>query len=100
MLVLHKDAETRKELARIAKSFGNKVKMAATLTDQLADIDAVMTKVKNSPDAGALRKALCKASQRVIPLITDEGGYSWLRSEKHICRDVTASGGNIDLLMK
>lgn len=100
VLVLHKDAETRKELARIAKSFGNKVKMAATLTDQLADIDAVMTKVKNSPDAGALRKALCKASQRVIPLITDEGGYSWLRSEKHICRDVTASGGNIDLLMK
>ena len=74
--------------------------MAETLTQDLEDIDVVMTKVKNGQDAGQLRKALCMASQRVIPLITDEGGYGWLLSEKHICRDITASGGNIDLLMK
>ncbi len=100
VLVLHKDARIRKELARIAESFGNTVKMAETLNEELADVDVVMTHVEKSHDAGVLRKALCKASPRVIPLITDEGGYAWLRSEKHICRDVTASGGNIDLLMK
>ena len=100
VLVVHKDSTIREELALIAKSYGNTVKMAETLTQDLEDIDVVMTKVKNGQDAGQLRKALCMASQRVIPLITDEGGYGWLLSEKHICRDITASGGNIDLLMK
>ncbi|XDZ66602.1 L-glutamate gamma-semialdehyde dehydrogenase [Alphaproteobacteria bacterium LSUCC0684] len=100
VLVLHEDARIREKLARTAAGFGNRVKMAEILPETLAGIDVVMTQLENSHDAGVLRKALCETSQRVIPLIMDAGDYVWLRSEKHICRDVTASGGNIDLLMK
>lgn len=100
VLVLHEDDKVRQKLASIAVGFGNAVTMFATFPETLEDVDVVMTQIDNSFDGAAVRKTLCEADQRVIPLITDEGGYVWLCLEKHICRDVTASGGNIDLLMR
>ena len=100
VLVLHAKAEIRQQLAEMATSFGNAVEMAETIPARFEDIDVVMTQSDNTDDIAALRKALCEASQKVIPVITDAGGYVWLWSEKHICRDATASGGNIDLLMR
>jgi hypothetical protein len=41
-----------------------------------------------------------QSGKAIIPLITDAGSYGWLFHEKHICQDMTASGGNIDLLMQ
>ena len=100
VLVLHTDDKTRDSLAKTAKNFGNEVMMASNLPDILEGVDVVMTNIDNNVDGNKLRKALSEADQRVVPLITDEGGHFWLYSEKHVCRDVTASGGNIDLLMK
>ena len=100
VLVLHEDDKVRQKLASVAVGFGNAVAMSATLPETLEDVDVVMTQLDNSLAGAAVRKTLCEADQRVIPLITDEGGYVWLCLEKHICRDVTASGGNIDLLMR
>lgn len=100
VLVLHTDDKSRDSLAKTAKNFGNEVMMASNLPDILEGVDVVMTNIDNNVDGNKLRKALSEADQRVVPLITDEGGHVWLYSEKHVCRDVTASGGNIDLLMK
>ena len=100
VLVLHDDAEIRQGLAEIAVSFGNDVTSSAKIPATMDGIDVVMTQLDKGGDAGSLRTALSETAQRVVPLITDEGGYVWLCLEKHICRDVTASGGNIDLLTK
>ena len=100
VLVLHADSKTRESLATIAASFGNKVDMVSVVPDDLTDIDAVMTQSADAAEASALRQALCRASNRVIPVITDDAGHVWLQKEKHLCRDMTASGGNVDLLMK
>jgi len=100
VLVLHPDEKIRNDLAAAALGYGNTVKEAASLPASLDDIDAVMTAATGQIDLHALRSALHQARQQIIPLITDEGGHAWLRREKHICRDLTASGGNIDLLMK
>ena len=59
-----------------------------------------MAHTDNNVHASEVHKTLSEASQRVVPLFTDEGEYIRLYSEKHVFRDVTASGGNIELLMK
>jgi RHH-type proline utilization regulon transcriptional repressor/proline dehydrogenase/delta 1-pyrroline-5-carboxylate dehydrogenase len=100
VLVLHADSKTRQSLATIAASFGNEVEMVSAVPDDLTDIDAVITQSVDTAEACALRQALCRVSNRVIPVITDDAGYVWLQKEKHLCRDMTASGGNVDLLMK
>ncbi|MDB2390298.1 L-glutamate gamma-semialdehyde dehydrogenase [Alphaproteobacteria bacterium] len=99
VLILHEDSKIRQSLADIATSFGNEVVIAEAIPENFDDIDVVMTQVGNNDDISVLRKALFETGKRIIPLITTEGDYVWLRTEKHICRDMTASGGNIDLLM-
>jgi hypothetical protein len=54
--------------------------MFATLPETLEDVDVVMTQIDNSFDGAAVRKTLCEADQRVVPLVTDEGamsGFVW-----------------------
>ena len=102
VLVLHPDAARQAELSRIASSFGNSVTLAESLDmlgDKLSHIDAVLSADDADIDVGALRSAMAKASPMITPLIMDQGGYVWLQREKHECRDMTASGGNIDLLI-
>jgi hypothetical protein len=59
-----------------------------------------MTKTDGMIDIGRLRQRLHHACDGIIPLVVDDGGDVWLYRERHICRDMTASGGNIDLLMR
>ena len=99
VLVCHPNPKIRERLAQVASSYGNSVLETATIPDS-NDFDVVITHPDDDVDLPALRKALQRTSHRVIPLITDQGGYVWLQQEKHICRDMTASGGNIDLLMR
>jgi delta 1-pyrroline-5-carboxylate dehydrogenase len=99
VLVCHPDAQTRGRLSQIARDHGNSVQEVTAIPDH-DNFDVVITHVDHHVDLAALRKALHRSSQRVIPFITDQGGHVWLQQEKHICRDMTASGGNIDLLMR
>ena len=48
--------------------------MFATLPETLEDVDVVMTQIDNSFDGAAVRKTLCEADQRVVPLVTDCDG--------------------------
>jgi len=100
VLVLHPHDETGARLAKVAADFGNQVVVAERIPPSLTEFDAVLSSADGQMDLGVLRKRLNEASPRVIPLVVDEGGYCWLQTEKHICRDMTASGGNIDLLTK
>jgi hypothetical protein len=59
-----------------------------------------MIELDGSIPIGDLRQFMHQSGKVIIPLITDAGGYGWLFHEKHICQDMTASGGNIDLLMQ
>ena len=61
--------------------------------------DAVMTQLDDDRVFSSLTALRTQPGQKIIPVITDQGGYIWLKKEKHICRDTTASGGNVDLLM-
>jgi RHH-type proline utilization regulon transcriptional repressor/proline dehydrogenase/delta 1-pyrroline-5-carboxylate dehydrogenase len=100
VLVLHADANRRKTLAKLATDAGNTVMEQSDIPEHFHGIDAVMTALDGSIDIGDLRQSMHQSGKAIIPLITDAGGYGWLFHEKHICQDMTASGGNIDLLMQ
>ena len=100
VLVLHADANKRKTLAKLATDAGNTVMEQSDIPEHLHGIDAVMTELDGSIPIGDLRQFMHQSGKAIIPLITDAGGYGWLFHEKHICQDMTASGGNIDLLMQ
>jgi hypothetical protein len=51
-------------------------------------------------DIALLRQLMKEASPAIIPLIIDAGGNVWLRRERHLCLDLTASGGNLALLSR
>ena len=100
ILVLHPDSSTRRELAQIAKQSGNTVTESPVLPPERAEnFDAVMTQLDDDRVFSSLTALRTQPGQKIIPVITDQGGYIWLKKEKHICRDTTASGGNVDLLM-
>lgn len=100
VLVIHPDPVIRQTLALRAKGFGNDVAEHAAIPDMVDGVAAVMTKADGMIDIGQLRDKLHLACQGIIPLVVDEGGDVWLCRERHVCRDMTASGGNIDLLMR
>lgn len=98
--MLHPDSATRRELIQIAKQSGNTVTESAVVPAECAEnFDAVMTQLDDDRVFSILVALRTQPGQKIIPVITDQGGYIWLKKEKHICRDTTASGGNVDLLM-
>ena len=100
ILVLHPDSATRRELAQIATKSGNTVTESAVLPLECAEkFDAVMTQLDDDSVFSSLTALRAQPGERITPVIADQGGYIWLKKEKHICRDTTASGGNVDLLM-
>jgi RHH-type proline utilization regulon transcriptional repressor/proline dehydrogenase/delta 1-pyrroline-5-carboxylate dehydrogenase len=100
VLVIHPDPVVRQTLALRAEGFGNDVAEHAAIPDMFVGVAAVMTKADGMIDIGQLRERLHLACQGIIPLVLDDGGDVWLCRERHVCRDMTASGGNIDLLMR
>jgi RHH-type proline utilization regulon transcriptional repressor/proline dehydrogenase/delta 1-pyrroline-5-carboxylate dehydrogenase len=48
--------------------------------------------------ARALRQALAARPGAILPLVTARDPAPWLRVERHLCIDTTASGGNATLL--
>jgi hypothetical protein len=64
----------------------------------LAEVDAVLTENDGQIDGQALRQIIQASTARVLPIINGKDDGVWLVSERHLCRDMTASGGNVDLL--
>ena len=100
LLVVHSDADTRKQISKQAKDVGNSVTEYAQILDRFDGFDAVMTAPDQNIDISALRRAMHDAGGVIIPFLYDRSGEAWLWHEHHICQDMTASGGNIDLLMR
>ncbi|NBP95589.1 MAG: bifunctional proline dehydrogenase/L-glutamate gamma-semialdehyde dehydrogenase PutA [Gammaproteobacteria bacterium] len=100
VFVFHPDPNTRKALTQIATTWGNHVEASDALPDNADDIDAWMTRLNDDQVLATLPRLRTLSEKRVIPLVIDSGSYAWLQTEKHICRNTTASGGNIDLLMQ
>ena len=100
LLVVHSDADTRKQISKQAKDAGNSVTEYAQIPDRFDGFDAVMTAPDPNIDISALRRAMHDAGGVIIPFLYDRSGEAWLWHEHHICQDMTASGGNIDLLMR
>jgi len=104
ILVIHPDASIRAALSEWAKAKGNTVIERDKLSDDLravmAEVDAVMTKNDGQIDGQALRQMIHASTARVLPIIIGQEDGVWLVSERHLCRDMTASGGNVDLLSK
>ena len=100
LLVVHSDADTRKQISKQAKDVGNSVTEYAQIPDRFDGFDAVMTAPDQNIDISALRRAMHDAGGVIIPFLYDRSGEAWLWHEHHICQDMTASGGNIDLLMR
>ncbi|TCD15477.1 bifunctional proline dehydrogenase/L-glutamate gamma-semialdehyde dehydrogenase PutA [Oricola cellulosilytica] len=63
----------------------------------LHGIDAVML-WSDAEDLRAVRQALASRDGPLVPLITEEEPGMRLRTERHICIDTTAAGGNAALL--
>ena len=100
VFVFHPDPKIRRILTQIAEDWGNQVIASDVLPDRADDIDAWMTQLDDDRVRAHLPRLRTLSRRKVIPLITDLGSYVWLQQEKHICRNTTASGGNIDLLMQ
>ncbi|MEM7047470.1 MAG: hypothetical protein AAF442_07475 [Pseudomonadota bacterium] len=66
--------------------------------EKLGAVDTVMTHSDGRVDIGALRRAVAKGSDRIIPPIGVPSWDVWLMREKHVCPDLTALDGNISLL--
>lgn len=68
--------------------------------DQIAllDIDRLDAVISWSSNASSIRKALAKRNGPIVPLHADENFTQWLSSERHVCIDTTAAGGNAALL--
>ena len=100
VLIIHPDTRIRKKLARVVRSSGNLVQECDVIPERFDGVDAVMTNTEGNMNLRNLRMSLQRVRKGIIPLITDKGGNVWLHHEKHICQDMTATGGNLDLLMK
>ena len=62
---------------------------------EIAGLDAV---VCWSADAGKYRQALASRVGPIVPLLTSDDFERWLVTERHVCIDTTASGGNTALM--
>ena len=98
VLVTHPDATVRRTLSARATAKGNHVIEDAGVPRDVLEVDAVLT--APGADISQLRQWMNAASSTIIPLIMDQGADLWLRRERHICRDLTASGGNLALLSR
>ena len=91
------------ELKDIESTYSDKtlaVIHAAFDTNQLADlenIDAVAF-AGTVTDAIKLRKAMAKRPGRILPLIAHSDDTLRFSTERHVCIDTTAAGGNATLL--
>jgi len=79
---------------------GNTVVAASSLPETLSDISAVAICEDSCLDMMALRSLIASAPGPLIPLIGDVGATAWLYTETHHCTDLTASGGNTQLLTR
>jgi RHH-type proline utilization regulon transcriptional repressor/proline dehydrogenase/delta 1-pyrroline-5-carboxylate dehydrogenase len=70
--------------------------------DMLAEVAGIDAVAFRGPDAGAraLRRALARRSGPIVPLLTMADIGPFCVTERHLCIDTTASGGNASLLAR
>ncbi len=98
ILCIGADTEFRRGAAAKASLAGNTVVESENIPEDLLQYDAVIETSGLGEFHAKIRKRLAEADGSVIPLISNEGCEAWLYREKHCCTDLTASGGNVELL--
>ncbi len=98
IMVISPDPQTAEQLAKIARAAGNDVIISNDIPQAIEGVDAVMVADGDDIDGGKLRRRMSDSTANIMPIITPKGGGGWLVHEWHLCRDTTASGGNVALL--
>lgn len=100
VLCLDPDAQKLRALVTRVEATGNTAVPVSVCPETLDGISAVMVGEGGNVDLAAVRRLIASTSGPLIPLICDTGAEAWLYTETHRCTDLTASGGNADLLAK
>jgi len=100
ILCLDPDPQRLSALVARIEATGNTVVAASSLPKTLSGISAVMVEEDSGLDVMALRSLIASTPGPLIPLIGDMGATAWLYTETHHCTDLTASGGNTQLLTR
>ena len=80
-----------------AKSLGVGVKVM-TSASALAERDDIELVIGSGPDLAALRKTLAQRDGPIVQVRARDTAAPLLFMEKSVCIDITAAGGNVDLL--
>jgi len=100
ILCFDPDLEVCEALASCVKASGNTAVSVSACPETLDNISAVMVSCDSVVDLATLRRLIAATPGPLIPLICDAGAEAWLYTETHRCTDLTASGGNAELLAK
>ena len=100
VLCLDPSPAKRAALVSLAEDAGNIAVQAATLPETLDGLAAILVSEESELDLSVLRLQIARASGPLIPLIADTGAAAWLYTERHRCIDLTACGGNAELLAR
>jgi len=101
VLCLGPTVEMATEQASRANTIGCKVLAIGDKTiapETLAEIKSLDAVISWSDNLKEIREALAKRDGQIIPLFTQSDFEKWLLTEKHVCIDTTAAGGNAALL--
>jgi len=108
VLCLGSAAEQAKEQASRANSVGcNAIAVAPSIEvgcdgtvapETLAEIAGLEAVICWSADAGKYRQALAGRDGPIVSLLTSKHFERWLVTERHVCIDTTAAGGNAALM--
>jgi len=100
VLCLGPGREAVEDQARAVEAAGG-VALRATgpvAPEVLSHVSGLAAVVSYGSDIAPLQQALAAREGAIVPLITGRPDASWVLSERHICIDTTASGGNAQLL--
>jgi len=100
ILCFEPDPEKLSALVARIEATGNTVVAASSLPQTLSSISAVAIREDSDLDVRTLRSLIASTPGPLIPLIGDAGATAWLYTETHHCTDLTACGGNTQLLTR
>lgn len=98
VLCLGPTMKIAEEQAKAARQLGCQAIIGHVDADIVQEIKALDAVIYFGENAADFRKALAQRDGLIVPLLTDLDFAQWLVTERHICIDTTAAGGNAQLL--
>ena len=92
--------KTAARYADIARAAGNVADFAVSLPQDAGTYNAVMIDPALDGELSGFRRRIALSREHITPMIRMAGDRAWLFAEKHICTNLTAAGGNAELLAR